>query len=171
MKQPDFKKHPFEGRLIPWWSYLLATGIFIGFLALLYPAIQQHRMQDRPVALSIFWGIWVGLYLGFYMLMVGYVLRDSRRRGMNPMTWLVIMLALMPAGLGFVVYFLLRSPIEAHCPKCGTHVGSDFNYCSHCQYQLKPVCEHCQHALRPADAFCAYCGSAVSESQQLFAVR
>lgn len=171
MTQTEPKKSPLETGLIPWWSYGLAAGVFIGLETLIYPLIIEHRTQGRPVTLSVIWSISLGLFLSFYMLMVGYVLRDSRRRGMNPLAWTLIMLALMPSGLGFVIYFLLRSPIVLRCPKCEAQVGAESNFCTRCRFQLRPVCEHCQHSLRAGDSFCAYCGSPVSESQQLFAVR
>jgi hypothetical protein len=155
-----------EGRLIPWWSYVLALGSFVATQALMYPVIVAQRAAGKPVMLSVFWSIWCGIFVGFYMIMIGYVLRDSARRGMNPKAWLLLMIALLPSGLGFIVYFLLRQPIAMECPRCASPTGQDFNFCTKCQHQLKSVCTHCQRSLRSGDIYCSYCGTAAVEEMQ-----
>jgi predicted amidophosphoribosyltransferase len=100
----------------------------------------------------------VGFFFAFYMLMIGYVNRDSRRRGMNPTLWTLMMVLLLASGIGFIVYFLLRQPLVVSCPKCAGRVDTDFNYCPKCHFQLKPLCPGCKHAVRIGDAYCAHCG-------------
>ncbi|MBI2682827.1 MAG: zinc ribbon domain-containing protein [Acidobacteriales bacterium] len=164
-------KPALETQMIPWWSWLLAIGGFAGIVALMLPQVMQRAAENKSIAFGVFWSVWCGIFVAFYMVMIGYVMRDSRRRGMNPKAWLAIMLALMPSGLGFIVYFLLRSPIVLECPRCASVITPESNFCSRCQHQLKPICEHCQRALRSGDIYCAHCGHGVTEPQQVVAIR
>src|SRR3954465_10746203 len=160
-----------ESRLIPWWSYVLAIGFFgltpYLFLAVLRP-LEQH---PKPLVWTIVWGVITGLFIAFYMLMIGYVMRDARRRGMNPVVWLLIMVSLFMTGVGFIIYFLLRQPIVMRCPHCSGAIQSGNNFCPRCQFQLNPTCGHCQRAVHLGDAYCAHCGSAVNDNKQVLAVR
>jgi hypothetical protein len=164
-------KPALDTRLIPWWSWLLAVLGFAGIFALMLPQVMQRTAENKSIAFAVFWSVWSGIFVAFYMVMIGYVMRDSRRRGMNPRAWLAVMLALMPSGLGFIVYFLLRSPVVLECPGCSSRIPPDANFCPRCRRQLKAVCELCHRSLLPGDLYCAHCGQAVTESQQVAALR
>ena len=49
---------------------------------------------------------------------------------MSTRFWVVITLA-MPGGIGSVLYFLLRQPVVARCPSCGTSIHAEFHFCPH----------------------------------------
>ena len=159
-----------ETKLIPWWSYGLAVVFFFGIQALLY-SLRGQEAHPKSLAFTAVWGLLCGMLLAFYMLMIGYVVRDSRRRGMNPVLWTFIMVSLLVTGVGFIVYFLLRQPIQMNCPKCAGSIQSSYNFCPSCQFQLNAICEHCRRAIHASDRYCTHCGSPVSERQQLMAVR
>jgi len=155
-----------ETRLIPWWSYPLALLSFAGVLALMYPMIMAQKAAGKPITVSVFWAVWCGIFIGFYMLMIGYVVRDSARRGMNPKAWLLLMIALLPSGLGFIVYFLLRQPIALECSRCASSIHQDANFCPKCRHQIKMICTTCQRSLRTGDIYCSQCGTAAVEEFQ-----
>ena len=166
------QKPGFETNLIPRWAYVLAVLVFAGVVAAMYPLVMAQKAAGKPIAVNLVWSVWFGLFVGFYVLMIGYVLRDSARRGMNPKVWLAIMIALLPSGLGFIVYFLMRQPIALECPNCNAPVAAEFNFCTKCQWQLKSVCTSCQRSLRTGDLYCAHCGAAaVERSQQVMSIR
>jgi hypothetical protein len=148
-------------RLVPWWSVVLAVAAFVGWQFITFKIFVPGNPHPRPLPLVIFWSVMVGLFFAFYMLMIGYVNADSRRRGMSPTFWTLIMIFLLASGIGFIVYFLLRQPLVMSCPKCNEHVDEDFNFCPRCNYQLNPTCSACKHGVRPADTFCAHCGNAL----------
>lgn len=156
-----------ETRLIPWWSVLLAVAAFVCWQVLVHQVMVPLDPRPKPLPLVIFWGVMVGLFFGFYMLMIGYVNRDAKRRGMNAGLWTLIMVLLLVSGIGFIVYFLLRQPVVLGCPKCAERVESNFNFCPKCHFQLNPTCLECRHAVRVGDNFCAHCGhgqeSAITE--------
>lgn len=150
-----------ESRLVPWWSVVLAVAAFICWQVLVHRVFVPLDPRPKPLPLVIFWGIMVGLFFGFYMLMIGYVNRDAKRRGMNSGLWTLIMALLLVSGIGFIVYFLLRQPVVQNCPKCDERVESAFNFCPKCHYQLSPTCGDCKHSVRPGDAYCAHCGESL----------
>jgi hypothetical protein len=160
-----------DTRLIPWWSYVLAVAFFIGVQALLFLVLVPADPHPKPKMLILTWGILIGMFMAFYMLMIGYVTRDARRRGMNPTLWLFVMISLLPSGVGFIVYFLLRQPVKMECPQCQSAIQAGYNFCPRCQHQLHAVCEHCRRTVSTGDAFCHNCGSAVATPDRVLAMR
>lgn len=153
---------PEDTKLIPWWSVLLAVLAFLGWQALVHMVFVPNDPKPKPMAFVVVWGIMVGLFFAFYMIMVGYVNQDARRRGMSASLWTAIMLLLLVSGIGFIVYFLVRQPIVVKCPRCRERVEADFNFCPKCDQQLHPTCQVCKKAVRPGDTFCAHCGGALA---------
>ena len=52
-----------------------------------------------------------------YVLLVGYVYGDSRRRGMNHVLWTLLAI-FIPNAIGIILYFILREPVPLPCPAC-----------------------------------------------------
>ena len=146
-----------DSRLIPVWSIVLASAafVFVEYYFWLVLPEQQHHLPPIGVRayLNLSWGILAALYF----LMVGYVSRDAPRRAMSSRFWMLICFV-MPAGIGAVLYFLLRQPEVSRCPSCSTHVQSDFHYCPQCDYRLAANCGHCFSTVRTTDLFCTRCG-------------
>ena len=118
----------------------------------------RHELPPAP-----WWGLIgavAGLLLAATILLTGYVYADAKRRGMNAILWTLLVI-LIPKPIGFIAYFLLRVPLLAPCPKCGTRVGPDFAYCPKCGFELMPACAGCGRGLRRDYVCCPYCGRAV----------
>jgi predicted amidophosphoribosyltransferase len=103
-----------------------------------------------------------GAIVAFLALLVGYVNRDAKRRGMNVALWTLLVI-FVPNAIGFILYFLLRHPLMVTCPQCGTSLNASFNYCSRCRYNLRPTCPECKRPITPGDKFCAYCARELGE--------
>ena len=77
---------------------------------------------SRPVVLATAIGLGVGLLVGaffaFWLLCLGYVYADARRRAMPAVLW-VLLAIFIPNLLGFLLYFALRRPLGSPCPNCG----------------------------------------------------
>lgn len=149
-----------DAKLIPWWSYVLAACFFAGIQLLIHLVLVPADPRPKPRAYTAVMALLFGMFLAFYMLMIGFVARDSKRRGMNPIVWTLILLSLLPSGVGFIVYFLLREPITMRCPHCRNSIAQDQNFCAQCSVQLKPICTACRGALGYDDVYCAHCGTA-----------
>jgi hypothetical protein len=160
-----------DTKLIPIWAYVLAGCFFIGIQALIHMVLVPMDPRPKPRAYTIVWGVLFGMFMAFYMLMIGFVTRDSKRRGMNPIVWTLILVSLLPSGVGFIVYFLLREPVAMKCPHCSAAIGVDQNFCTQCSFQLKPICNSCRRALADDDVYCAQCGTSVTTPAQVLANR
>ena len=152
-----------EMRVIPGWAYALALAVFIGLQLLFHGFIWPNEDNPPGVAFAVLLPLFIGLIPAFLALLVGYVNRDAGRRGMSRLLWTLIVI-FVPNGIGFILYFVLRNPVQAACPKCGTVVDPRVNYCPRCRHNFRPTCPQCKSAVRPGDAFCANCGSALGEA-------
>ena len=146
-----------EMRLVPWWAFTLAGTAFLCAQWFFNGYIPVHGHNPPPPGVSIFLGLLVGFAMIIYFLLLGYVNADAKRRGMSRALWTLIVM-LVPNGIGFILYFFLRQPIQGSCPACGAAVQAGFNFCPKCHHQLVPTCGVCRRALRPGDTFCPYCG-------------
>jgi len=147
-----------ELKLIPRWSVAAAVLTFVVMQYLFWIVFpQEHRHPPAPMGLRIYFALSWGTLASLYMLMVGYVSRDSPRRGMSARIWMIVCLV-MPGGIGAVLYFLLRQPIISLCPACNTRVQSEYHFCPQCAYQVSASCGNCYRSVRVTDLYCVSCG-------------
>ncbi len=146
-----------EMRLIPKAMYGLAALLVVTIEAL-FLALFRHDRAAPPLALQIPVGILAGSILAFFILLVGYVNRDAKRRGMNYVLWTILVL-FIPNAIGYIIYFVVRQPVMVPCPQCGTIVKAAFNFCPKCKFSLHPVCPQCHRPIEGGAAFCPYCAA------------
>lgn len=149
-----------EIKLVPAWAWTLAAVAFAGaqFLCNIFLA---HQADAPPAWGRALLGLLAGTVFGCYLLLIGYVSRDAKRRGMSPVLWLLVAI-LIPNGLGIILYFILRQPLRSSCPQCATPVQAGFNFCPRCSHKLSPSCPHCQRVVGASDVYCPYCGAPLS---------
>ena len=156
-----------EFRLIPQWLvsvvvtlYALAV-VIVEYVSRTVPDAMPHRLFAKPELLQLLamFGIVTGMaiFAGAYILLIGYINRDAKRRGMSPALWTIIAI-FVPYLVGAILYFVVREPLPFDCPRCGRVVSAQFNFCPTCQYNLRPNCPHCRREIRPGDHFCPHCG-------------
>lgn len=149
-----------ELAMIPRWSIFLAILFFAATQYLFHGILPHHKAELLPWRLLM--GYSTGTAFASYALLVGYVSRDVKRRNMSPSLWLLIVI-LMPGGIGGVVYFLLRQPILSRCPHCSTEITSTYHFCPQCQFQMAPVCGKCFRGVQITDVYCTQCGHDLAE--------
>jgi RNA polymerase subunit RPABC4/transcription elongation factor Spt4 len=147
-----------EIKIVPLWAWTLTALVFasaqFSFNAML------AGPGAPPVWARMLLGLLAGTILGGYLLLIGYVSRDSRRRGMSPMLWTLVAI-FIPNGLGIILYFILRQPLNRTCPQCGNGVQMGFNFCPRCSCMLSPSCPQCQRVVGGNDVYCPYCGTSL----------
>lgn len=163
-ERPSFAS---ELRVIPRWLVWLVCALYVSaliivfLLSVLMPALPLFGVEGEPLALKLLamFGIVtaIAVFLGFYILLIGYINRDAKRRGMSPALWTVVAI-FVPYLVGAIIYFVLREPLPFACPRCGRLVNAQFNFCPSCQCNLRPNCRNCRREIRPGDRFCPYCG-------------
>lgn len=160
-RHPEAISVPDEEQLIPTWSIIAAAIAFCAMEAYLWLLLPQTVFYAKqaipPIGFRIYFNLSWGVLLALYFLMVGYISHDAPRRSMSARFWMLLCF-MMPAGIGAVLYFLLRAPEISRCPACSTHVQADFHFCPQCNYQLVANCGNCHHTVRPSDRFCTRCG-------------
>jgi hypothetical protein len=148
--------------MIPWWSVVLAVIAF-GFMQYVF-----HGMMPRPRhdigPMRLLMGYSWGTLVASYVLLIGYVSRDVKRRNMQPALWMLLVV-LMPGGIGAVVYFLLRQPILSRCPHCSTELAASYHFCPQCSFQMAPVCGQCFRGVEITDVYCKQCGHDLEKDQ------
>jgi hypothetical protein len=154
-----------EMKLIPTWSIVASVVAFI-FMQYLWwviiPAARRSHPSTAPFGVRFYFALSASTLAALYMLMVGYVSRDAPRRAMTTRLWVIVCLAL-PGGIGSVLYFLLRQPVIATCPSCGTSIHAEFHFCPQCAYQVSAACGNCYRGVRITDLFCVHCGHSLAE--------
>ncbi len=146
--------------LIPLWSVVLAILIFGAFQYLFHGILPHHKHEMLPMRLLM--GYSWGTAFASYVLLVGYVSRDVKRRRMPAALWMLIVVV-MPGGIGAVVYFLLRQPLLSPCPHCSTEITSSVHFCPQCQFQMSPACGRCFRSVQITDVYCTQCGHDLAE--------
>jgi hypothetical protein len=144
-----------ELRMIPRWSMVLALLLFAGMQYVFHGVMPHHKHELLPMRLMMGYA-WCSL-VASYALLLGYVSRDVKRRGMSASLWMLVCVVL-PGGIGAVVYFLLRQPVLSRCPNCATLIASTYHFCPQCQFQMAPVCGECHRGVKITDAYCTLCG-------------
>jgi hypothetical protein len=147
-------------QMIPLWSIVLAVAAFAGIEYLTHYVLPAPRSGMMPMRIMM--GYSSGTLVASYFLLMGYVSRDVKRRNMSAPLWMLIVI-LMPGGIGAVVYFLLRQPMLSRCPHCSTEIASSYHFCPQCQFQMAPVCGRCYRGVEITDVYCKQCGHDLEE--------
>ncbi len=148
-----------EIKIVPLWAWVLAGIAFVAAQWFFNIAAPRHP-HAPPVWARPLLGFLLGLVAGCFLLLIGYINRDAKRRGMSPTLWTLVSV-LIPNGLGILVYFILRQPLHSACPQCGNAVQPGFNFCPRCRHKLSPSCPQCQRLVGVSDVFCPYCGTSL----------
>ena len=112
-----------------WAVAIVAAAVLIGFVVGSYAvangAVLRTMFAYAGAALA------VGIVIAIWLLCLGFVFADSRRRGMRAIGWTLVAM-LMPNLLGFLLYFVMRRPLAAPCASCGNAIPVDQPFCSWC---------------------------------------
>ena len=158
-RRPDTEDDS-ELSLIPAWSVAISIAIFLAVQYMFLHVMPPPHRGVLPMRLLMSYS--TGTALASYALLIGYISRDVRRRNMGAGVWMLIVLV-MPGGIGAIVYFLLRQPVMTRCPSCRTEVANGVYFCPQCQFQLAPVCGRCLRGVHITDAYCIQCGHDLME--------
>jgi hypothetical protein len=143
-------------------AWFVAVGLFLGIQGLFWWVVWPHAHPDELEKLSDFGKICIPLlastFLFVYVLLVGYVHVDAKRRGMRYVMWTLLAI-FINNFIGIILYFLMRDPMPSPCPKCGKLSPQSFTYCPDCATELMRTCKVCHKKLGAGWSNCAYCGT------------
>jgi Double zinc ribbon/Phospholipase_D-nuclease N-terminal len=143
-----------------WTALLVCLGVTcLAAAFFLLPGFAERDGMPFLVWLPIFFASLVGVALvGAYILLVGYVCGDARRRGMSSLLWTLLAI-FIPNAIGIILYFILREPIAVPCPACGTPAKKGHAFCAGCGAAVRPACPQCQQPVEPGARNCTRCGA------------
>jgi RNA polymerase subunit RPABC4/transcription elongation factor Spt4 len=150
----ELKIIPKTARIIAGFAYVAAVVFWI----LMFMFSHDRGMQSLPEAGKIAVVLLPGVVLACYVLLIGYVNGDARRRGMRYVMWTLLAM-FIPNAIGIILYFILRDPLMKPCPGCSLIVGPGFTFCPHCGTSLRPTCSNCGKAVEIGWANCPQCGT------------
>jgi hypothetical protein len=115
---------------------LKVVGAVIFAIGVIAGPLVGHFIGSRCVGpgVGLLVGAGMGTFLAAWLICLGYVYEDARRRIMPPVLWTLVAL-LVPNLLGFLIYFAVRRPIAAPCTQCGQPVLANTRFCSWCGHQ------------------------------------
>ena len=148
-----------EIKIVPAWAWALAGIAFIAAQVFFDVVVARHTNAPPAWARPLL-GLLAGIGGGCYLLFIGYINRDAKRRGMSPVLWTIVAV-IIPNALGIILYFILRQPLRSACPQCGNAVQTGFNFCPRCSFKLSPTCPQCQRVIGLNDVYCPYCGTSL----------
>ena len=112
-----------------WATVLVGCALLIG-LAVGHKTAEQDAVLRTMSAYGSA-ALVLGVVLAIWLLCLGFVFADARRRDMRSVLW-VLVAALFPHLLGFLLYFVMRQPIASTCTHCGMTVSHHQRFCSWC---------------------------------------
>jgi len=145
------------------WIAALAFLAMAGLMASLFllPLIVEHQYRAILFVFPVFLMTLIGaVALAVFVLLIGYVYADARRRGMNQVMWTLLAI-FIPSAVGIILYFILRDPIPVPCPSCGTPARKGHAYCASCGAAVREACPQCRQPVEPGWRNCVRCGAPV----------
>lgn len=157
-----------EVRVIPFVAWIIAVLAAVGmFVLLFFVAIPgDHKLSHWPEAGQIAFAIWPGLLVAVWVLLIGYVNADARRRGMRYVMWTLLAI-FVTNFIGVILYFIFRDPLSVTCGKCGAQARSGFAFCPQCGTQLSTACPACKRPVESGWQRCPYCGGGLPPSSPI----
>jgi RNA polymerase subunit RPABC4/transcription elongation factor Spt4 len=152
-----------ELKIVPVWAWVLA-GICFVCAQIFFNVALAHHPGGPPAWARPLLGLLAGIGGACYLLIIGYINRDAKRRGMSSALWTIVAIVI-PNALGILLYFVLRQPLHGDCPQCGHAIQTGFAFCPQCSCRLGMNCVQCQRLIGSDDRFCPYCGCSVRNPQ------
>jgi hypothetical protein len=135
----------------------MAIAAFLGAIAFFGVTIAFVRDTNTPPLAVVFFPAFFAACFAGYILLIGYIYGDARRRGMRYVAW-TFLAALAPSAIGIILYFILRNPMPVHCTKCGSGSQPGFAYCPRCGAPMAATCRQCNRTSEAGWSHCAWCG-------------
>jgi RNA polymerase subunit RPABC4/transcription elongation factor Spt4 len=148
-----------ELRIVPRIAWFIAALAYLALLSILVHASKNDpSIREWPLWGKLLFGGLMPLLLVCYVVLIGYVNADARRRGMRYVMWTLLAM-FTPNALGIILYFVLRDPLMRPCPHCATLLKHGFAFCPHCGTALTQACPRCQKMVEPGWSHCVACGA------------
>jgi RNA polymerase subunit RPABC4/transcription elongation factor Spt4 len=150
-----------ELKVIPGTARFIAVFVYIALAtacALFVAFSHDQGLANTPQVGKLLMIVGVGIVPAIWVLLIGYVHADAKRRGMRYVMWTLLAI-LIPDAIGIIIYFILRDPLMKPCPGCSQVLKSGYTFCPYCGTSLLPTCPNCGRSVELGWANCPSCGT------------
>ncbi|HXN26691.1 MAG TPA: zinc ribbon domain-containing protein [Candidatus Acidoferrales bacterium] len=150
-----------ELRVIPRALRIIVAFVLLGLssaFTLFVMFSHDPGLAHTPGAAKLLMIVGVGIVPAIWLLLIGYVYSDAKRRGMRYVMWTLLAI-FIPNAIGIILYFILRDPLMKPCPGCSQVLKSGYTFCPHCGTSLLPTCPNCGRGVELGWANCPACGT------------
>jgi RNA polymerase subunit RPABC4/transcription elongation factor Spt4 len=147
-------------RIIPGTAKAIAGFVYLvaASLTFFFAIPSDNHMRDWQLWQKLLFCGGIYLFVVAWILLIGYVYADAKRRGMRYVMW-TWLAALIPDAIGVILYFILRDALPRPCHGCGTVVKAGYTFCPHCGAAMQPTCPQCGKGVEGTWSNCPHCGS------------
>jgi len=148
-----------ELNVIPIGAWAAAVVCYLGFVALVWNFLipRDEDLSPWPEWGKVVFAIGIPLFLAMYILLIGYVNGDARRRGMRYVLWTLLSI-FIPNAIGIILYFIMRERLMRDCPGCGKRVRGMYTFCPLCGTEVVQSCPGCRRSIEAGWSHCPSCG-------------
>jgi len=148
-----------ELRIIPRAVWIVGVVLGVAAIAGMATILAMSRDPEiRRLPVSVLLPLFGAVVVFVYVLTIGYVYSDAKRRQMHYVMWTLLAVCI-PHGIGIILYFILRDPLPKICPGCAKHLKAGFVFCPFCGMALQVTCPKCEHGVEVGWANCPHCGA------------
>ncbi len=147
------------------WTAAFVALALVSLMAALFllPVLVEGEHRALLFVFPVFLLASIGAVpLAVYVLLIGYVYGDARRRAMNQVMWTLLAI-FIPSAVGVILYFILRDPIPVPCPSCRTPARKGHAYCASCGAGVRAACPQCRQPLEAGWRNCVRCGAPLAQ--------
>jgi len=148
-----------EMNVVPIGAWVVAVVCYLGFVALAWNVLipRDEDLSPWPEWGKAVFAIGIPLFLAMYILLIGYVNGDARRRGMRYVLWTLLAI-FIPNAIGVILYFIMRERLMRDCPGCGKRVRGMYTFCPLCGTEVVQSCPGCRRSIEAGWSHCPSCG-------------
>lgn len=148
-------------------AWAIAAVLLVGMWCVMWFAVfpTDRNMATMAAAPKALVALLPGAFLATFVLLIGFVYADAKRRGMRYLMWTLLAI-FVPYTIGIILYFIVRDPLPTPCPKCNYLARGGFLFCPNCGTELLRACRVCHKKIEPGWANCAFCGSPIAAQVQ-----
>ena len=145
--------------VIPKVAWFLAFFLWVVFGTLIFEmGLDDPQFANWPVIGKILLAYGATLLGAAWVLLIGYIYGDAKRRGMRYVMWTLLAI-FIPDAIGIILYFILRDPLLNSCPSCARAIKASFAFCPYCSAPLQATCPQCGFAVDRTWLHCPKCGT------------
>jgi RNA polymerase subunit RPABC4/transcription elongation factor Spt4 len=143
-------------KVIPQAAWAVALVLALVVAGVVWASVIVPPGGPRPLGLLLL--VFIPAIFSIYILIIGYIVSDARRRGMPVLLWTLLAI-FTPSAIGIILYFILRRPLVRACAQCGTLADAAYAFCPSCGATLGKTCPSCRISVESSWLHCAKCGT------------